>query len=183
MLKDILVGVILGDGAKPQNSQLLHPYFITGFIDGEGYFLISIRQNNKMKTGWLVELIFGINLHGRDFALLQQIKNSLGVGTVKYRTDGAATYFVRSIKDLAVIIEFFDKYPLISQKKSEFELFKKAFLIVKGKNHLTTEGLQEIVSIRASLNKGLTEELRDSFPSTISYPKPLTSNSKIPDPN
>ncbi len=185
---------------NPQNSQVLDPYFVTGFVDGEGYFVVSVRQSNKMKTGWLVELIFGINLHGKDEALLQQIKSYLGVGRVNYRSDGAASYQVSSrpavflldpcqgqakktIKNLAVIIEFFDKYPLISKKKSDFELFKQAYLIVKGKDHLMAEGLQQIVSIRASLNKGLTDKLRDHFPNTTFYPKPLTTSNAIPSPN
>ena len=104
---------------KHNNSQL-HPYFITGFTDGEGYFTVSIRRNNNMKTGWSVELIFGINLHRKDQALLQEIKSFLGVGRVTLRSDGAVQYRVSSIKDLAVINNFFDKYPLISQKNSEF---------------------------------------------------------------
>lgn len=29
----------------------LHPYFITGFIDGEGCFSIAITNHNKLKTG------------------------------------------------------------------------------------------------------------------------------------
>jgi len=29
----------------------LHPDFITGFTDGEGFFGISVTKNNKLKTG------------------------------------------------------------------------------------------------------------------------------------
>ena len=36
---------------KENKTQKLHPYFITGFCDGESYFTISIRQNNNMKIG------------------------------------------------------------------------------------------------------------------------------------
>jgi hypothetical protein len=32
--------------------------------------------------------------------------------------------------------------------------------IIKCKEHLTIEGLQKIVAIRASMNKGLSEELK-----------------------
>jgi hypothetical protein len=35
------------------------------------------------------------------------------------------------------------------------------------KEHLTTEGLRKIVSIRASLNNGLTDELNKVFPNVI----------------
>jgi hypothetical protein len=29
----------------------INPYFITGFVDGEGSFVIRIRENNKLKVG------------------------------------------------------------------------------------------------------------------------------------
>lgn len=168
---------------KENKSQKLHPYFITDFSDGESYFTVSNRRNNYMKIGWLVEVIFGINLHKKDRALLEQIKYFLGVGKVTNRVDNAVQYRVSSIKDLDLIINHFDKYPLISQKKADYELWKQAFLLVKRKEHLTIEGLHKIVSIRATLNKGLTEELKDSFPCVIPIPRPLVTNQEITDPN
>jgi len=44
----------------------LHPYFVTGFSDGESYFWISLNRSSKMNTGWIVNLPFGIKLHKRD---------------------------------------------------------------------------------------------------------------------
>jgi len=29
----------------------LHPYFVTGFSDGESYFSISLNRSSKMNTG------------------------------------------------------------------------------------------------------------------------------------
>ena len=44
-------------------------------------------------------------------------------------------------------MDHFDKYPLITQKKADFEVFKQAVDLVKSKKHLTKEGLQKIVNI------------------------------------
>lgn len=30
----------------------LHPYYVTGFVDGEGSFSVSILKRNAYKTGW-----------------------------------------------------------------------------------------------------------------------------------
>ena len=38
--------------------------------------------------------------------------------------------------------------------------------------HLTKEGLEKIINIRASLNKGLTTTLEEAFPHSIPYPRP-----------
>jgi hypothetical protein len=40
------------------------------------------------------------------------------------------------------------------------------------KEHLTVEGLQKIVNIRASLNRGLTPLLLEAFPNTVALTRP-----------
>jgi hypothetical protein len=90
---------------------------------------------------------------------------------------------IRSVKDLAVIIDHFDKYPLITQKQANYILFKQALELINRKEHLTSKGLQKIVNIRASMNNGLTEVLTESFLNTTSIPRPLVLNSEIKDPN
>jgi len=68
-------------------------------------------------------------------------------------------YSVNSVKDIInVIIPHFDKYPLLTQKRADYLLFKSAVLLINDKKHLTLEGLQDIVNIRASMNKGLSED-------------------------
>jgi len=60
---------------------------------------------------------------------------------------------VTKIKDLInVIIPNFDSYPLLTQKKADFILFKQVVLMMDRKEHLTIEGLQKIVAIRGSIN-------------------------------
>ena len=51
------------------------------------------------------------------------------------------------------------------------------------KKHLTEEGLQQIVNIRASMNKGLSPELKVAFPNTIPVSRPLVENQVITNPN
>lgn len=48
------------------------------------------------------------------------------------------------------------------------------------KDHLTSEGLQKIVNIRASINLGLTEKLKENFPNTLPVARPLVENQIIP---
>jgi len=106
-----------------------------------------------------------------------------GIG--KIRTEGklSVSYTVTSIKDLSVIIEHYDKYPLITQKRADYLLFKKAFEIVKRKEHLTLEGVNSLVKIKASINNGLTEKLKNNFANAIPVFRPLVQFSGIPDPH
>lgn len=40
----------------------IHPWAVTGFLDGEGSFIISIVRSDKSKTGWVVKLRAQVNL-------------------------------------------------------------------------------------------------------------------------
>jgi len=61
----------------------LNPNFVSGFIDAEGSFHVSIVDRAELNTGKSVRVIFQISLHKKDKALLDQIKNSFGgVGEV-----------------------------------------------------------------------------------------------------
>ena len=70
---------------KNTNIFSLNPWFITGFADAESCFSILIQPNNKYKTNYRVKAIFTIGLHKKDFSILEDIKNTLGVGTVTFK--------------------------------------------------------------------------------------------------
>jgi hypothetical protein len=153
----------------------LHPDFITGFTDGEGFFGISVTKNNKLKTGWQIQLRFLIGLHIKDTNILEQIKEYFGVGSlIKDRAD-YIKYSVQSIEELEVIINHFEKHLLKTHKYVDFVLFKQAFFLIKNSEHLTVEGLIKIVSIKASINWGLSENLASAFPSAIAVERALIS--------
>jgi hypothetical protein len=71
---------------------------------------------------------------------------------------------ITKLGDFVFINDHFKLYPLKTQKYADFLLFKKAFDIINDKKHLTIEGLHELISIRASLNKGLADRLKLAFP-------------------
>jgi hypothetical protein len=52
---------------------------------------------------------------------------------------------------------------------------------MKDKLHLTEEGLQEIINLKASMNNGVTEELLAEFPSTTPVERPLVKESAVTD--
>jgi hypothetical protein len=67
--------------------------------------------------------------------LLEEIRNYFGAGTV-YSNNKYVELCFQSMKDIEVIINHFDKYPLLTQKYGDYQLFKQAYLIVKNKDHL-----------------------------------------------
>jgi hypothetical protein len=82
-----------------------------------------------------------------------------------------------------IIIPHFDKYGLLTKKRADFILFKSIIELMNEKKHLSSEGLQNIVNIRASINNGLSLALKAAFPNTIPAPRPLILDKVIKDPN
>lgn len=156
-------------------KRILNPYFITGFSDAEGCFAIGLTKDSKRKTGWIISLEFVILLHGKDRALLEAIQCFFsGVGSiVKGGGGNGIAYKVRSINDLTIVMDHFDEYPLITQKYSDYKLFKQAFEIVSQKEHLNISGLEKIISLKASMNKGLSVRLKEAFPNIIPVQRPF----------
>jgi len=114
-------------------------------------------------------------MHVKDLALLKSIQNYFGgVGLIVKQGQDLVSYQVSSPKHISeVIIPHFDKYPLITKKKEDFILFKEAMDIVKKGEHLNPEGLQKIVNIRASINLGLSDRLKEAFPDTVPVERPV----------
>lgn len=171
--------------AEKDTNLNLNPWTVVGFSDAESSFMVRIRKNSKYKTGWAVIAIFSIAVDKKDLSLLYSIKAFFcELGSIKKHGEGTFSYRIESSEQiLRLIIPFFDKYSLITEKLGDYILFKKVIELMSNKEHLTKDGLYKIVSLKASMNKGLSEELQAAFPQCIPTPRPIFDNKIIPDPN
>ena len=171
------------------SERLISPFFTTGFTDGEGSFMVSIIKSSAYRQGWKVQAWFVLTSHKKDLDLIKSIQSSLGgVGNIHSKSNKDLIQLrVVSLDQITnVIIPHFEKYPLLTQKRADFELFKRAVNIMNTKGHLTSKGLQEIVSIKSSMNKGLSgmsSELKEAFPNIVNIPRPMVESFEIQDPN
>lgn len=99
-----------------------------------------------------MRLFFTITLHRKDYGILEKIKSYFGVGKILEQGSKVVVYKIQSVKEFIVLIDHFEEYSLMTKKCSDYKLLKQAFQLVQRKEHLTSEGLQEIVSIRAAMN-------------------------------
>lgn len=81
-----------------------------------------------------------------------QIYAIAGVGRIHKHSKDSRQYRVDSIEELQVIIDHFDKYPLMTAKAPDYALFKKAFNLIKGGEHLNKKGF-----IGNNRDKGLSK--------------------------
>jgi hypothetical protein len=67
----------------------------------------------------------------------------------------------------------------LTQKATDFLLFKKAVELVNHKAHLTVEGLEKIVNIKASMNLGLSDTLKSEFAGYIPVERPVINYDNV----
>ena len=129
------VGPLIRYSFNNKNTFYLNPHYITGFVDGEGCFSISIFKDSRRLTGWQVKPIFSISLHNKDLNLLENIQRTFNVGKIYKHGLDSMQYRVSSLNNLKVILKHFDKYPLITQKQGDYLLFKEAVNLTINKEH------------------------------------------------
>ena len=163
-----------GENAMSADNQQerLDGNWISGFVDGEGCFHVAINKIPKMTLGWQVLPEFRVVQHVRDIKLLEQIRDTLGMGVVRRNNFDRYEVRVRNLRELNVLIGFFEKYPLHTKKKNDFKIFKEIIEMMNRKEHLTKEGLLKIAKKTSLMNRQsknqLSRILRDYTPKTSS---------------
>ena len=127
---------------------------------------------------------FQLTLHIKDLPLLREIQAFFGgVGKIVLAKE-YCTFRVDSIKDIfKIIIPHFNVYLPVTQKLGDYLLFRDIVIMMSNKEHLTLEGLNKIISIKASLNHGLSKELRAVFHKVKPVLRPLVIDQVIPHPD
>ena len=164
------------------NLENLNPHYVTGFSDGESCFMITITKDINRKTGSIVPK-FTINLHKKDMSLLTRIKSIFfGVGSFRVVKENSVVYSVESrgsaprfnkCSYTSLYVVSFD-----NSKTSRFSWQSVWWIRV----NILPEGLNEILSIKASINTGFSDKLKTSFPDIIKVERPLIKPQNI-DPN
>lgn len=145
--------------------------------------MLGMFVSSKYRMGYQVQAIFKISLDHKDYDLLCKIQDYFGVGSITEHGSTSLQYTIKSLKDFSIIISHFEKHPLISRKWADYELWKSAITLIQNKEHLTKDGFNKILSIRASMNLGLSDELKLVFPDIRPVSRPLLKDKDVKDSN
>ena len=135
------------------NSSIPDPYWIAGFTSGDGGFHIDVSKSSVYKLGVNAKLNFQIGQHDRDKNLMESLVTYLGCGHYMDKP-GWGHYRVTQFSDnYDIIMPFFRKYPILGVKALDYADWCLVAEIMKRKEHLTKEGNDKILKIKAGLNK------------------------------
>lgn len=139
---------------------VLHEWYIVGFVEGEGCFAINISKHKTKRLKRDAWLSFEIELRGDDRPILERIKKVFGCGNIydlnydRYGWMPHVKYHLRGIDNIQnILIPFFEKHKLQGKKAKDFKLFCKAAEVFAKKEHLTEKGIKKLESIRQFMNK------------------------------
>jgi len=132
----------------------LNNYWLSGFSDADASFQIKlIHRNNKTE----VRLNFQIDQKKDDLLIL--IKNFLG-GNIGYRKSQDTYYYgSTSFGSAKKVINYFDRFHLLSSKHVNYLKWRKAYIIIQNKDHLTDLGLNKIIKLKKTMNRNNSDQI------------------------
>ena len=127
------------NATSAENQQeRLNPWWIVGFVDGEGCFSVSRFKNKTCKSGYQTLFEFVITQSENSRYTMEAIKEYFDCGHIyinrRYdnHKENLLRFCVRKQADLEkIIIPFFQQYPLQSAKQKQFDLFCQKFTNLK----------------------------------------------------
>jgi hypothetical protein len=132
--------------------------YLAGFADGEGCFYVGIVPAKTARFGWQIITEFRVSQNPQGQQILETFRERLRCGTIKPNhrlslIDRTSVFVVRDQQDLLNrVVPFFERHPIRSDKRIQFEKFKMVLLMIRERNHLTREGFVEIVQIASEMN-------------------------------
>lgn len=125
----------------------LKNHWLAGFSDADGSFQIKILNRiNRVE----VRLNFQIDQKKDNILLL--IKDFFG-GNLGYRKIQDTYYYgSTSFGSAKNVINYFDHFHLLSSKHINYLKWRKAYIIIQNKDHLTENGLNKIIKLKSTMN-------------------------------
>lgn len=137
---------------KMNNSKDFDNHWLAGFSDADSSFQIKIITRD-IRPRPEVRLNFQIDQKNNELLLL--IKEIFG-GNISYiKSQNTYYYGSTSFGSAKKVIKYFDNYHLQSSKYNSYLHWRKAYILIQDKKHLTKEGLDAINLLKEWINKHL----------------------------
>ena len=140
--------------AGPWYSREFLSAYISGYVDGEGCFTVSISPRAKLLVGWEVRPSFSVSQNGDRAEVLYALQAYFGCGSIRPdRSDKTLKWETRKLDDLVErVVPHFVRFPLLSGKQLDFERFAIVCRLMADGEHRSRQGLIKIVSIARGMN-------------------------------
>lgn len=137
---------------KINSTKDFNNHWIAGFSDADASFQIKV-VSRATRSKPEIRLNFQIDQKNNDILIL--IKDYIG-GNIGYRKSQDTYYYgSTSFGSARNVIKYFDEYHLQSTKQINYLKWRKAYLLIQNKLHLTEQGINEIKELKGSMRYNL----------------------------
>ena len=124
---------------EPDNQQErpLSAWYVTGFMDGEGCFCVSIHRVPTRK-GWYIGPVVQAYQHRDRADILERLQAFFGCGRIRPKGphSSVVTWSVDGVPTIVEkILPHFDRYPLQSGKQRDYLIFREIVLRMRRGEH------------------------------------------------
>src|ERR671925_1823011 len=140
--------------AGPWSSREFLSAYISGYVDGEGCFTVSISPRAKLLVGWEVRPSLSVSQNGDRAEVLRLVQSHFGCGSIRPdRSDRTLKWETRRLEHLlSQVIPHFEAFPLLSGKQLDFERFAHVCRLMADGAHRSHAGLIRIVELAREMN-------------------------------
>jgi hypothetical protein len=157
------------------NSEINENSWFTGFTDSDGHFGIKIREarsksiTRKRSRSFSITLVFKLDQRSFDRAtsssmlsIMEKISKFLFCNLItikrklkfpcKLKTVDLFSVEVSALEKIEILINYFNKYPLLGIKQLDYKDWELVYHMIKNKEHLTESGKIKIKFINSNMN-------------------------------
>jgi hypothetical protein len=176
----------------PDNQQGRLEAYLSGFVDGEGCFSVGLQRRPDLPLGFQLVPEFRVSQNAERAIVLQTLQETLGCGRIvendrKRTADKTFVLVVRRRSDLIErIIPFFERNPLLSDKRHDFEVFARIVTAMSAGAHLERDGFVTLVQLAHTMNGGgryrrmvLADVIGSENPQRLHAEHPLPTGVKV----
>jgi LAGLIDADG endonuclease len=141
------------------SDNLLQSHWLAGFIQGDGCFAITRQVDKRRPLGTLPETKIVVAISQKAERLLTLIKTNFG-GCVGYRKPHDNFYYIsNSFTNAVGFINYLDRFQVMGNKFTQYLIWRKTYLLVQSKLHLTEDGAAKIAQKKIQLSKMRADDL------------------------
>jgi hypothetical protein len=141
-------------------SSFMDNSWLTGFTEADGHFGIRYREKleksdtRKRSRSESISLLFRLDQRAFDQSTSTCMKPfmndlasflSCNVNSYTARNKEVLSLHVSAIDNLKLIVDYFNKYPLMGNKLNDFKKWEIVYNMIKSKEHLTAEGRLKVI--------------------------------------
>ena len=142
------------------NSSILNDSWLSGFIDADGHFYIRNSLKQIICKFSLEQRMIYPKTQESYNLILNKICSSLNVKLyTRIRKNYKNSYYIIRVENqnsIKILIDYLDKYPLLSSKCLDFLSWKICFNEIINKNHFTEEGRKVVSEQKNQMNSNRT---------------------------